>query len=160
MKQIILDKLTNMIVTKCFNLLEVNECMDFVLDILKPSSFPILKKIKVKEKINFIKNDEEYEINHVYKQNEILDKFKSKNDNSFLTKNTDFALELTYENFISYVKKYERLDLTTDKQIRQEILEQQMKDRIGMVNLALRNEDYDFKVKFLRDLMDLERLII
>lgn len=160
MKQIILDKLTNMIVTKCFNLLEVNECMDFVLDILKPSSFPILKKIKVKEKINFIKNDEEYEINHVYKQNEILDKFKSKNDNSFLTKNTDFALELTYENFISYVKKYERLDLTTDKQIRQEILEQQMKDRVGMVNLALRNEDYDFKVKFLRDLMDLERLII
>lgn len=160
MKQIILDKLTNMIVTKCFNLLEVNECMDFVLDILKPSSFPILKKIKVKEKINFIKNDEEYEINHVYKQNEILDKFKSKNDNSFLTKNTDFALELTYENFISYVKKYERLDMTTDKQIRQEILEQQMKDRIGMVNLALRNEDYDFKVKFLRDLMDLERLII
>lgn len=160
MKQIILDKLTNMIVTKCFNLLEVNECMDFVLDILKPSSIPILKKIKVKEKINFIKNDEEYEINHVYKQNEILDKFKSKNDNSFLTKNTDFALELTYENFISYVKKYERLDLTTDKQIRQEILEQQMKDRIGMVNLALRNEDYDFKVKFLRDLMDLERLII
>lgn len=160
MKQIILDKLTNMIVTKCFNLLEVNECMDFVLDILKPSSFPILKKIKVKEKINFIKNDEEYEINHVYKQNEILDKFKSKNDNSFLTKNTDFALELTYENFISYVKKYERLDLTTDKQIRQEILEQQMKDRIGMVNLALRNEDYDFKVKFLRDLMDLESLII
>ncbi|EQB60184.1 hypothetical protein NAPIS_ORF02243 [Vairimorpha apis BRL 01] len=160
MKQIILDKLTNMIVTKCFNLLEVNECMDFVLDILKPSSIPILKKIKVKEKINFIKNDEEYEINHVYKQNEILDKFKSKNDNSFLTKNTDFALELTYENFISYVKKYERLDMTTDKQIRQEILEQQMKDRIGMVNLALRNEDYDFKVKFLRDLMDLERLII
>ena len=160
MKQIILDKLTNMIVTKCFNLLEVNECMDFVLDILKPSSFPILKKIKVKEKINFIKNDEEYEINHVYKQNEILDKFKSKNDNSFLTKNTDFALELTYENFISYVKKYERLDLTTDKQIRQEILEQQMKDRIGMVNLALRNEDYDFKVKFLINLMDLERLII
>lgn len=160
MKQIILDKLTNMIVTKCFNLLEVNECMDFVLDILKPSSIPILKKIKVKEKINFIKNDEEYEINHVYKQNEILDKFKSKNDNSFLTKNTDFALELTYENFISYVKKYERLDLTTDKQIRQEILEQQMKDRIGMVNLALRNEDYDFKVKFLRDLMDLESLII
>ncbi|EQB60185.1 hypothetical protein NAPIS_ORF02244 [Vairimorpha apis BRL 01] len=149
-----------MIVTKCFNLLEVNECMDFVLDILKPSSIPILKKIKVKEKINFIKNDEEYEINHVYKQNEILDKFKSKNDNSFLTKNTDFALELTYENFISYVKKYERLDMTTDKQIRQEILEQQMKDRIGMVNLALRNEDYDFKVKFLRDLMDLERLII
>lgn len=217
MDELTIDRLANMIVSKYFNLSEVDNQMDFILDILKPSEMPLLIEIEVRglkgkcvlqngcgENVEGGGNlngggtggksdvcslnvesggisggrsgenggrSGESGISDVCSLNvkNMIKSNKSHTNQTFTSSSTSTSStslktltstttsSTTYTSY--YIKQYERLDLTNDTLLKNEILQQQLKDRIGIVKMVLREKKYKFKIVFLRDLMDLDRIV-